>query len=147
MASVTETYIENRERIQPNDTNNYGSVHGGNVMRWMDEVGALCAMRHAGETCVTASVSNLDFRRPVPQGDTCVVSGYVYATGRTSLRVRLQAFHENPRTGDREQTTDSYFVFVAIGEDGTPTTVPEIAVETERGERLRDDALRWESGE
>jgi len=144
MATIDETFIENRERIQPNDTNNYGSAHGGNIMHWMDEIGALCAMRHAGETCVTASVDNLDFKRPVPQGDTCVITGYVYAVGRTSLRVRLQAFHESPRTGDRERTTDSYFVFVAIDADGEPASVPELAVESKRDERLRDEALAGE---
>jgi len=144
MATIDETFIENRERIQPNDTNNYGSAHGGNIIHWMDEIGALCAMRHAGETCVTASVDNLDFKRPVPQGDTCVITGYVYAVGRTSLRVRLQAFHESPRTGDRERTTDSYFVFVAIDADGEPASVPELAVESERDERLRDEALAGE---
>ncbi|WP_311173972.1 acyl-CoA thioesterase [Halobellus ordinarius] len=147
MATVSETYIENRERIQPNDTNNYGSAHGGNVMRWMDEVGALSAMRHAGETCVTAYVNNLDFKRPIPQGETCVVRGYVYATGRTSLRVRLQAFREIPQTGEREQTTDSYFVFVATDEDGSPTPVPELAVESDRCKQLREAALAGESGQ
>jgi acyl-CoA hydrolase len=144
MASVSDTHLRNRERIQPNATNNYGSAHGGNIMRWMDEVGALAAMRHAGESCVTAHVSDLDFQRPIPQGETCLVSGYAYATGRTSIRVRVQAFHEDPRTGDREQTTDSAFVFVAVDAEGTPTPVPDLAVDTERDERLRDEALAGE---
>lgn len=147
MVTISDTYIENRERIQPDDTNNYGSAHGGNVMRWMDEIGALCAMRHAGETCVTASVNDLDFRRPIPQGDTCVIVGYAYATGRTSIRVRLRAFHEDPRTGEREQTSDSYFVFVATDGDGSPTPVPELEVGSERCERLRKAALAGENGE
>ncbi len=147
MASISETYIENRERIQPDDTNNYGAAHGGNIMRWMDEIGALSAMRHAGETCVTAHVNNLDFRRPVPQGDTCAIVAYAYETGRTSIRVRLQAFHEQPRTGEREQTTDSYFVFVAIDEDGEPTEVPDLTVEGDRCEQLRDAALAGEAGD
>jgi acyl-CoA hydrolase len=141
VSSISATHLENRERIQPNDTNNYGSAHGGNIIRWMDEIGALAAMRHAGETCVTAHVSDLDFKRPIPQGDTCVVTAYAYATKRTSIRVRLQAFHEAPRTGDQEQTTDSYFVFVAVDEDGTPTPVPQLTVETERCEELRAAAL------
>jgi acyl-CoA hydrolase len=147
MATISDTHIENRERIQPNDTNNYGNAHGGNIMRWMDEIGALCAMRHAGETCVTAYVNSLDFKRPIPKGDTCVITGYVYAVGRTSLRVRLQAFREIPRTGERERTTDSYFVFVAIGEDGEPTPVPELTADSERCERLRTEALDGESRE
>ena len=147
MASINETHMENRERIQPNDTNNYGSAHGGNIMRWMDEIGAMSAMRHAGETCVTAHVSDLDFKRPIPQGDICVLSAYAYATGKTSIRVRIQAFHEDPRTGDREQTTNSYFVFVAVGQDGTPTPVSDLTVETEHGENLRNEALTDETEE
>jgi acyl-CoA hydrolase len=145
MTSVSDTYIENRERVQPNDTNNYDSAHGGNIMKWMDEVGAICAMRLAGETCVTAHVNNLDFERPIPRGDICVVEAYAYATGRSSIRVRLQAHRENPRTGERERTTDSYFVFVAVDDEGTPTPVPKLTVESARCQALRDAALSGES--
>lgn len=147
MPSVSETYIENRQRVQPTHTNNYESAHGGTVVKWMDEVGAMSAMRHAGETCVTAKINELDFKRPVPQGDTCVIESYAYAAGRTSIRVRLRAFRESPRTGDRELTTDSYFVFVAVDAEGTPTPVPTLTVEGERCRRLRDEALAAEPGE
>lgn len=144
MPSVSETFIENRERVQPDDTNNYASAHGGNIVKWMDEVGAMSAMRHAGETCVTAHINKLDFERPVPQGDTCVIESYAYATGRTSIRVRIKAYREHPRTGEREQTTDSFFVFVAVDESMQPTTVPDLSVDSERCERLREEALAME---
>jgi acyl-CoA hydrolase len=144
MARVSETHMQNREWVQPNDTNNYGSAHGGNIMKWMDEVGALCAMRVAGETCVTAHVNTLDFARPVPQGNTCVIEAYAYETGRSSIRVRLQAFNEDPLTGEREQTTDSYFVFVAVDDAGRPVPVPDLAVDSERDRELRDAALEGE---
>ncbi|MES3517312.1 MAG: acyl-CoA thioesterase [Natronomonas sp.] len=147
MATISDTHIENRERIQPNDTNNYDSAHGGRIMHWMDEIGAICAMRHAGETCVTAYVNNLDFKRPIPKGDTCVIVGYAYATGRTSIRVRLQAFHEDPRTGEREQTTDSYFVFVAVDDENNPTEVPDLEVGSERCRKLQEAALEGEDRE
>ncbi|RAW44776.1 acyl-CoA thioesterase [Halorubrum sp. 48-1-W] len=147
MPSVSDTYIENRQRVQPTHTNNYASAHGGNVVKWMDEVGALSAMRHAGETCVTAKINELDFKRPIPQGDTCVIESYAYAAGRTSVRVRLRAFRESPRTGERELTTDSYFVFVAVDADGSPTPVPELTVDGERCRKLRDDALAAEPDE
>jgi acyl-CoA hydrolase len=145
MPSVSETYIENRERVQPNDTNNYATAHGGNVVKWMDEVGAMSAMRHAGESCVTAHISSLDFQQPVPQGDTCVIESYAYATGRSSIRVRLQVYRENPRTGEREQTADSYFVYVAIDEEKTPVEVPELTADSERCRELRDEALDGEN--
>ncbi len=145
MPTVSDTYIENRQRVQPTHTNNYASAHGGNVVKWMDEVGAMSAMRHAGETCVTARINELDFKRPIPQGDTCVIESYVYAAGRTSVRVRLRAYRESPRTGERELTTESFFVFVAIDEAGTPTPVPELKAEDERCRELRDEALEAEA--
>ncbi|MFB6072256.1 MAG: acyl-CoA thioesterase [Halobacterium sp.] len=141
MASVSDTYIENRERVQPDDANNYGSAHGGNVVKWMDEVGAMSAMRHAGTTCVTARINSFSFDRPIPTGDICVIDAYAYEVGRTSIRVRLQAYREDPRTGDREQTTDSYFVFVAVDKDMQPTEVPALTVETERCRELREAAV------
>ncbi len=147
MPTVSDTYIENRQRVQPTHTNNYESAHGGNVVKWMDEVGAMSAMRHAGETCVTAKINALDFKRPIPQGDTCVIESYAYASGRTSIRVRLRAFRESPRTGEREVTTESYFVFVAVDEEGNPTPVPELEIEGERCRELRDDALAAEPDE
>ncbi len=144
MPTVSDTYIENRQRVQPTHTNNYASAHGGNVVKWMDEIGAMSAMRHAGETCVTARINELDFKRPIPQGDTCVIESYVYAAGRTSVRVRLRAYRESPRTGERELTTESFFVFVAIDEEGTPTPVPELRADDERCRELRDEALEAE---
>jgi len=145
MATITETRIENHERVQPNDTNNYSSAHGGKIVKWMDEVGAMSAMRHAGTTCVTARINSLDFRRPIPQGDICVIDSYAYATGRTSIRVRITASREAPRTGEREQTTDSYFVYVAVDDDHEPTTVPELAVESDADRELRAAAVDGET--
>lgn len=147
MPTLLSTYIENRQRVQPNHANVYDTVHGGNVMKWMDEYGAMSAMRLAGEACVTATVQDLDFERPVPVGDIVVVESYVYDTGRTSVTTRVKAHRENPRTGAREQTTDSAFVYVAVDQDGDPIPVPDLNVETERGQELRDAALARENGE
>ena len=143
MPTVEETFIENRHRVQPNHTNNYETAHGGLVMKWMDEVGAMAAMRFAGETCVTASIDRMDFRRPVPQGDTAFIQAYVFDHGRTSIKVRLRAFREKPRSGERTLTTESVFVFVALGADGNPTAVPELTVESDRDAELQTAAREW----
>ena len=140
MPDLLDTYLENRSRIQPNHTNNYEMAHGGNVMKWMDEVGAMSAMRFAGETCVTANIEGMDFKRPIPVGDTALIKAYVYDAGRTSMQVRIQAFREQPRTGEVEQTTESAFVFVAVDEDKRPVEIPELTVSSERGRRLRQEA-------
>ena len=139
MPTLEETHIVNRHRVQPNHANNYESAQGGIVMKWMDEIGAMSAMRFAGEACVTAAMDGLDFRRPIPVGDTALVEAYVYDSGRTSVHVRVRVSRENPHTGETESTTDAHFVFVAI-EDGTPVDVPDLTVESEAGKRLLAEA-------
>lgn len=147
MVNLIDTFIEDRNRIQPNHANNLGTAHGGNVLKWMDEVGAMSSMRFAGEPCVTAHINSVDFQLPLNLGDIALIEAYVYAAGRTSVRVRVRAYGENPLTGESEVTTESYFVFVAIDEDRTPVEVPELTVSTEEGERLREQALADEEGE
>lgn len=141
MVDLTDTFIEDRNRIQPNHANNIGTAHGGNVLRWMDEVGAMSAMRFAGEPCVTAHINSVDFEMPIELGDIALIEAYAYAAGRTSVRVRVRAYGEDPLTGKSEVTTESYFVFVAIDEERNPVPVPELTVSTENGERLREQAL------
>ncbi|MFB6146783.1 MAG: acyl-CoA thioesterase [Halobacteriaceae archaeon] len=140
MPRLMDTYIENRERIQPGQANSHGTAHGGTVMRVMDEVGAMSAMKFAGHTCVTAHVGGLDFEAPIPVGDTAFVESYVYDAGETSVRVRLRVSRERPHSGEQTPSSDSTFVFVAVDEDNHPVTVPDLTVETERGEQLRREA-------
>jgi acyl-CoA hydrolase len=141
MPSVTDTFIQNRFLVQPNHANSLETAHGGHVLKWMDEVGAMSAMRFAGENCVTARMDQVNFTRPVPVGEIAVVEAYVYETGHTSVQTRLRAFREDPRTAEREPTTESYSVYVAIDEDHEPTAVPKLTVDSERGERLQRTAL------
>ncbi|MFC6716115.1 acyl-CoA thioesterase [Natrialbaceae archaeon GCM10025810] len=145
MPTLLETRIRNRFRVQPNHANNNGTLHGGYLMKWLDEVGAMSAMRFAAETCVTARVNELDFERPIRIGDVALVESYVYAAGTSSVRVALRAWRENPRTGDTEKTTESSFTFVAIDDDGRPVPVPVLRVDSEEGERLRKRALESDS--
>ena len=124
MTDLLETVIGNREMVQPNHANNLEVAHGGTVMKWMDEVGAMSAMRFSGETCVTARVDQMDFERPIPTGDTAFINAYVYDAGTSSVKVRIRTYREDLRTRSREKTTESYFVFVAIDEERRPTPSP-----------------------
>lgn len=141
MPDLVDTYIENRWMVQPNHANNLDAAHGGNVLKWMDEVGAMSAMRFSGETCVTARMDEVNFERPIPVGDIALVRGYVYNAGRTSIHVRTRVFREDPRHPEAELTTESYLVFVAIDDAREPTPVPELTVSSARGETLREEAL------
>ena len=141
MPDLLETLIENRWMVQPNHANNLNTAHGGNVMKWMDEAGAMSAMHFSGETCVTAHMDEVNFKRPIRVGDIALVKSYVYRAGDHSVRVRTRVFRENPGKTETELTTESYMVYVAIDEDRNTTSVPELTVGSERAERLRDEAL------
>lgn len=147
MPDLMNTYIENRWMVQPNHANTLQTAHGGRVLKWMDEVGAMSGMRFSGESCVTAHINRVDFNRPILVGDLALIEAYVYMIGQTSMRVRLRAYREDPQTGSREQTTESYFVYVAIDEDHQPTPVPDLTVSTDRGEQLREEAINGENGD
>lgn len=147
MTDLMETLVENREMVQPNHANMLEVAHGGNVMKWMDEIGAMSAMRFSGETCVTAQVNRMDFERPIPVGDTAFITAYVYDAGSSSIKVRLITEREDLRTREREKTTESYFVYVAIDDENRPTTVPELTVSSDEAERLRRVALEGENGD
>lgn len=140
MPTPTDTHIVNCHRVQPNHANNYNSAHGGIVMKWMDEIGAMSAMRFAGEACVTAAMDGLDFTRPIPVGDTALIEAYVCDSGRSSVDVRVRAEREDPKSGETQRTTDAHFVFVAIRDD-RPVGVPDLTVETAEDERLRAEAV------
>ncbi len=147
MTDLMETVIENREMVQPNHANSLDVTHGGNVMKWMDEVGAMSAMRFSGSTCVTARVNRMNFEQPIPVGETAFITAYVYDTGTSSVKVRLVTEREDLRTRERERTTESYFVYVAIDDERKPTPVPELTVSTDEGAQLRSAALAGEDGE
>ena len=141
MIRLLDTLIENRNMVQPHHGNNLHTAHGGNVLKWMDEVGAMSAMRFAGKPCVTAHINQVDFERPIHVGDTVFIRAYVYEAGRTSVRVRIKAFREDPLTGKREKTTESFFVYVAIDESHQPTGVPTLEVLDDQEMTLREEAI------
>ncbi|MFD1634244.1 acyl-CoA thioesterase [Haloplanus ruber] len=138
--TVLDSYVESTERIQPNQANNYGNTHGGEVVRLMDELAAIAAMTVAGETCVTAHIGSVDFRTPIPVGHVAVLSAYVYETGSSSLEVRVDVESRDPREEETTQTTSACFTMVAVDEDGDPVDVPAVVPRTDRGERLVDAA-------
>jgi len=142
MPDLLDTRIENRWLVYPNHANNIGTVHGGYVMMWMDQLGAMAAMRFAGRACVTARFDQINFERAVDVGDITVIEAYVYACGRTSVRVRLRAAREDPLTGETTPTAESYAVYVAIDDDHEPVAIErELTTDSEEAARLQADAI------
>ncbi|MDF2684120.1 MAG: acyl-CoA thioesterase [Brevibacillus sp.] len=122
--------------VQPSDTNYHGTIFGGTMMAYVDEVAAIAAMRHSRRPVVTASIDSIDFLAPVKMGHSICLEAFVSSTGRTSMEVFVKVISENLQTGVRILTATSFLTFVALDEAGNPTEVPSIVPETEEEKRL-----------
>jgi len=118
------------EFVLPNDANPYGNVLGGKVMHLMDLAGAIAAHRHCRKNVVTVSVDSLRFLNPVKVGALMLMDAVVTRTFQTSMEVQVEVQSEDLLTGDREKTCSGFLTFVAIDEQGRPTSVPQILPET-----------------
>jgi acyl-CoA hydrolase len=127
--------------MQLTDANNLGNVHGGVVMREVDNAAGMAAARHAGRAAVTAGIDELSFRAPVYVGDLLIVEASVNAVGRTSMEVGVRVEAEDWKGGERRHTTSAYLVFVAIDEDGNPVEIPPLRTETDEERRREAQAL------
>ncbi len=123
------------------DANGLGNVHGGVIMRMVDDAAGTAAARHAGHPAVTASVDELSFLGPVHVGDLVTVKARVNAVGRTSLEVGARVEAEPAHGGERRHTTTAYLTFVALDEEGRPAPVPPLLTETDEEHRREAQAL------
>lgn len=122
------------------DANLVGNVHGGVVMREVDSAAGTAAARHSEVVCVTAAIDELSFLEPVYIGDVLRVHARVNDAGRTSLEVGVRVEAEPWRGGPKRHTTSAYLVMVALGEDGTPTQVPPLILESDEERRRQAQA-------
>lgn len=124
-----------------NDTNLLGTVHGGVIMKLVDDAAGAVAGRHSGGPAVTASMDEMVFLEPVRVGDLVHVRAQVNWTGRSSMEVgvRVMAERWNEST-PAQQVGSAYLVFAAVDADGKPRTVPPVIPETERDKRRYQEA-------
>jgi acyl-CoA hydrolase len=114
------------EFVFPHDTNPLGTLFGGTLVAWMDKAAAFAAIRRSRGSVVTAAIEGLSFSVPIRQGDLVELIGEVEHVGRTSMRVRVQAWRETHRGDGQQLATEGRFTMVAIGEDGRPRAVDPV---------------------
>jgi uncharacterized protein (TIGR00369 family) len=140
---ISASRIQLAQMMQPEHANTQGNVHGGWIMKLVDEAGALAATRHAGHRTVTVAMDRMVFRHPIHIGDLVMFNAEVTYAGRTSMEVEVRVTAEDPITGKRLETNTAYLVYVAIDEQGRPTPVPPLLAETPaEAERMRAAAER-----
>ncbi len=129
--------------MNPVDANVTGNVHGGHIMKLVDEAGALAAMRHSHQRVVTVTVDRLTFQHPIRVGDLVTLTAEVSYVGTTSMETEVSVVAENPRTGERWHTNTAYLVYVALDDKGKPIRVPPLLPENDfERKRMEQGAAR-----
>jgi uncharacterized protein (TIGR00369 family) len=138
--SFSETVIT--ELMIPSYSNFGGKIHGGILLSLMDKVAYVCAAKHAGNYCVTASIDTVDFLQPVEVGDLVSLMASVNYVGKTSLVVGIRVISENIKTNKIYHTNTSYFTMVAKNESDQPVQVPGLVLQNKDHVRRFFEARR-----
>lgn len=123
--SSTETCIQ----AIPLDANSLGNVHGGNILKLIDSVGAIVAQRHCqgyAHHVVTAAIDNVQFLSPAHIGDLIIIKASLNYTGKTSMEIGVRVEIENLKTGEKNYINSAYLTFVAMDENDNPVQIPQV---------------------
>lgn len=124
--TIGKTKTTTSRIIMPGDTNPQGNAYGGSIVKYLDEIAAVVARRHARTNVVTASIERMDFLAPVYLGDLLIFRCALIYTGRTSMIVGTRIEAEDMASGRVVKTGSCYLTFVALDRDGKPATVDKI---------------------
>lgn len=138
---ASDSQVTISEQTMPSDANPLGNIHGGHVMKLVDEAGGLAAMRHARRPVVTVAIDSITFLSPVKVGHLLILRSSVNWVGRTSMEVGVRVEAENPVTGEIVHTNSAFAVYVALDDAGRPCRVPPLILENDEQRR------RWTEAE
>jgi acyl-CoA hydrolase len=138
---VSESITIITKIVLPNDTNTYNNLMGGQLMYWMDIAAATTALKHCNAPCVTASVDNISFKTPIKLGNIVHIEAHITRAFHSSMEVYLKVFGEDALQQHKYEGNEAFFTFVALGNDGKPTKIPEVIAETVSEKKLYDGAL------
>jgi uncharacterized protein (TIGR00369 family) len=130
------------ELMIPSYANFGGKIHGGILLSLMDKVAYVCAAKHAGNYCVTASIDTVNFLAPVEVGELVSLMASINYVGKTSLVVGIRVISENVKTNVVKHTNTSYFTMVAKNEHNEPVEVPGLILENQEQVRRFEEARR-----
>ena len=138
---MSASRIQLAQIMMPEHANTQGNVHGGWIMKLVDEAGALAATRHSAHRTVTVAIDQMIFRHPIHIGDLVLFNAEVTFSGRTSMEVEVKVHAENPISGEQIFTNAAYLVYVAIDDNGKPTQVPPLMAESPEEQSRMDAAV------
>ncbi len=140
--SPRESYSEISRLMLPPDANPMGNVFGGTILKMIDEIGGIVAVRHCRKNVVTASIEHMDFLYPVHIGNLVKLKARLNFVGRSSMEVGVEVYAEDLFKDEIHYTGKAIITLVAIGEDGKPTEVPKLKLENEEDRKLFKEGKR-----
>lgn len=141
--TVAQSLTTTTQLVMPNDTNPLDNLMGGNLMRWMDIAGGICAGRHCEAHVVTASVDHVSFHLPILVGEVVTLTAQVTRAFNTSVEVYVEVFTNNIKGGNPKKSNHAFFTFVAIDDESRePCEVPALVPLTESEQTLHEAASR-----
>lgn len=141
-ASQREKRLTMSVLMTPDKANFSGNVHGGEMLKLLDEVAYACASRYSGTYVVTLSVDQVVFKQPVRIGELVTFLATVNFTGRTSLEVGVKVVAEDIQARSCRHTNSCYFTMVAINDEGKPVPVEPVVLDDENDRRRYECAKR-----
>jgi acyl-CoA hydrolase len=139
---MTDNIVKFRFLSQPADVNFGGKVHGGAVMKWIDQAGYTCAVNWSSQYCVTVYVGGIRFINPIHIGEIVEVQARIIYTGRSSMHIAVDIKAINPKTKVATKTTHCVIVFAAVDDNGKTVPVPAWTPQTEEEKKLQAYAIK-----
>ena len=138
--NISESRATKSAIIGPPDANNLGTMFGGKVLAYIDEIAGLAAMRHARTSVVTASIDSVDFLFPIKIGQAICLEAFVTWTHNTSMEVFVTVTGEDLLTGDRIICATAFLTLIALDQEGRQVQVPAVIPESEYENKLHQTA-------
>jgi len=138
---VIESAVLTAQLMSPQDANAAGNVHGGVIMKLIDDAAGAVAYRHARSNVVTASIDRLNFLDPIFVGDLVTFKASINMAGKTSMDIGVRVEAENLITGQVRHTASAYLTYVALDTHSKPKPVPPLIIETQEEKHRFQKAL------
>jgi acyl-CoA hydrolase len=140
--TVGHSSVVMAQLMLPHQANVAGYVHGGEIMKIMDNAAGVVAARHAHTNVVTVRVDNIFFLKPVRVGDVLLVHASLTFVGHSSMEIRVEVETENIGQEKSQKALTANFIYVSLDKTGKPAEVPPLLITTEEEERLFEEGRK-----
>ena len=140
--SPKESHTALERLVLPSDTNTFNALYGGRLMEWIDNVAGIVAAKHSRRRTVTGSIDSLFFLSPIRLGDIVRMEGSINYVTTSTMEIEVDVISQESLTGMKKFTTKAFLTYVAVDEDGKPTTVPRLKLSTERERERFNEGMK-----